>query len=401
MKYIELMKLKNEICNNYISLYEKKGFKKIQSLPLDNKKDITVDYTTCTICSAKDNIINNVVDDDYVMIQPALRNTHINNLSNVKDKNYFLSYFTMIGGFRYYNNNRNVEKFSEVIESEFDFLSSYGNQVILTIPIQYKKFLQLTDECFKYLKDKKCEIYYSENDEENLKWKYGIGGVEGYGTRWEISNGGDLVNYGNTINVIRNGIPFGVDFGGGLESIVYANQKLKSSIYANDALTDYCSDFCKKNDLNEKIIDCIVSAMCIISNKEKIILRDKIILDTYMRILYSLTLIEDISREQILSIVKDIDKQNIPTLKKEKIEEIFSYYLSKIDEEFFILIESKNINKVLQLVNLCYNENNEWLKSKRIVKSHYKKYFSNLSEVDLLALKKKKCLILEGEKNND
>ena len=89
------------------------------------------------------------------------------------------------------------------------------------------------------------KLYFQENDENNLKWKYGMANVVGYGTRWEISNGGDLVNWGNTINVYVEDKPFGVDFGGGVESFIYAYLKLKNSIYANDAMTDMTKIFVK------------------------------------------------------------------------------------------------------------------------------------------------------------
>ena len=296
MNYNELVKIKREVCSKYISHYVNKGYIEMPSLPLNYKNDITLDFTTCTICTAKENISHVERGKDYVMIQPALRNTHIDVLGKMYGDDFFFSFFSMMGGFKYYSDESIYKKeFSEIIRSEFDFLREYGNQIILTIPKQYMELLEIDISTLEYLKSRNCIIKYSINDEKNLKWKYGIDGVEGYGTRWEISNDGDIVNWGNTINIFVNQKPFGVDFGGGVESLIYANQRLKNSIYANDAMTDLTKQFCYNSSLHEKMIDCVVSAMCIIANKEKIILRDRYILDKYMSILNSLMVLNNIS----------------------------------------------------------------------------------------------------------
>lgn len=400
MSYEELISLKKQICSDYINHYSINGYVKMPPLPLDYKKDITLDFTTCTVCRAKENIKENKVGKDYVMIQPALRNTHIDTLSNMHDNDFFFSFFSMMGGFKYYfDNSETIDEFSKIIQSEYDFLKKYVNTIVLTIPIQYKKQLVINENVMTYLINDGCTIKFSDNDEKNLKWKYGIANVCGYGTRWEISNGGDLVNWGNTINVFVNNKPFGVDFGGGVESLIYASLKLKNSIYANDAMTDIVKSFCEKNSVNEKITDCIVSSMCIISNKKEIILRDKYVLDTYMRLLYSLMVINDISKNEILTIVNDINQKNIPFLNLDDIQKKFSIYLDKAINNFDVMLNSENIDKVLNLFSLCYNEyDSEWMKKKRIFQSHYAKYFVNLSEVDLLALQKVKKKINKGRK---
>ena len=391
MKHQDLVSLKNNICQSYLNFYNKYGFQILPPLPLDNKDDITLDFTNCTICTAKNNLINRIPGEDYVMFQPCMRNTHIDQLGNVNTKDYFLSYFTMIGGFKYYKSDMFNEEFSKVIKSEFDFLSHYGNQIILTIPVQYKKYLPIDELCKSYLEHNNCTINYSYNDEKNLKWKYGIYGVKGYGTRWEISNGGDLVNFGNTINVYADNKPFGIDFGGGVESLIYANQCLKSSIYANTALTDQCSEFCEINSQYEKIIDCVVSIMCILNNKQHIILRDRYILDLYLRLLYSLIMVYDISEEKILSLVIDVNKCDDLVLCNEQIVYKFACEFEKEKKNFDILINSSNIYHILKLIDLCYNKSDDnWLKHKKIIMSHYSKYFSNLSEIDLLAIQKVK-----------
>lgn len=402
MEYKELISLRKSICNNYLETYVKKGYIINPSLPLDNKDDITLDYTTCTICTAKKNIIDGKIGQDYVMVQPALRNTHINNLGSINTINQYFSYFTMIGGFHYYSSENYEKDLSEVVKTEFSFFKRYVDDVTLTIPIQYSNCLNLNDECIDYLKDNKCKLVYSTNDEENLRWKYGMKGIVGYGTRWELSNGGDLVNFGNTINIYKNGKPVGIDFGGGLESLIYSYKKLKSCIYANETLTDECRDFCEESSINEKIIDCIVSSMCIIASKDSIIARDRVILDKYMRILHSLSFLQDIPKERILGFVSDIVSQEIEIFKNEHLIEKFKNYYDVTEDCFSVIVGSKNIDEVIKLVDLCYNEYNpDWAKNKLILLSGLSKYFTNLYEANLLAIKKERKLILERREKND
>ena len=399
MKYEDLIALKKSICSCYLTYYKKKGFESIAAMPLDNKKDITLDFTTCTICTAKNNIRNNKKGQDYVMIQPALRNTHMEVLSKVDSNNYFFSFFSMMGGFKYYSNSISYkDEFSDIIKNEFIFLKKYCSKIVLTIPIQYEDKLCISNEVVEFLKTNNCCIKYSNDDANNLKWKYGIRNVEGYGTRWEISNGGDLVNWGNTINVFVNNVPFGVDFGGGVESLIYANLRLKNSIYANDSMTDNAISFCQDDSIKEKMLDCIVSSMCIISNKKDIILRNKYILETYMNLLLSYMTIANINKKIILELVDDINKKQIPFLHHKNMANIFEQYLDCSINKHNIILNANSIDMVLTLFDLCYNSNENWQDSKKIVKSHFSKYFSNLSEVELLALQKSRNKRLERKK---
>ncbi len=392
MNYKELIDLKNNICNEYLDHYCRNGFVKIPPLPLEYKKDITIDFTTCTICSAKENIRNKVTGEDYVMIQPALRNTHMDNLGKINTENYFFSFFSMMGGFKYYSDeSAHINEFSQIIKNEFDFLKKYSQKVVLTIPIQYKNKLELNEETLEYLKRNNCVIKHSENDEENLKWKYGIANVVGYGTRWEVFNGGDLVNWGNTINVFVDGKEYGIDFGGGVESLIYSYLKLKSSIYANDGMTDLIKEFCNNDSIKEKIVDCIISSMCIITNKEKIILRDRFILETYINILHSYMVLNDIPKEKIMELVDDINNNNILYLNGENVHDTFEKYMDNAIKKHHIILKSKNIDIILKLMDKCYNKNDDnWRENKRIIHSHYFGYFANLSDVEILALSKSK-----------
>lgn len=399
MKYEDLIDIKSKICSDYIKYYKNNGFEEFVAMPLYNKNDITLDFTTCTVCTAKENIKENKKGKDYVMIQPALRNTHIDVLRKADTDDYFFSFFSMMGGFKYYNNQIEYQKeFSELIKSEFDFLKKYNSYVLLTIPIQYNDNLKIDDKVTKYLKTNGCGIKYSDNDEKNLKWKYGIDNVVGYGTRWEIANGGDLVNWGNTINVFVDGKPFGIDFGGGVESLMYSNLNLKNSIYANDAMIDNARLFCCDDSMKEKMLDCIISAMCIIANKPKIALRDKYILEIYMNLLSSYMTLSETNQSIISELVREINENNIPFLHRENMKIIFEQYLEKAIKNQRIILNSDNMDKILNLVSLCYNGDENWKNSKKIINSHFSKYFSNLSEVDLLALQKSKTKKKERKK---
>lgn len=155
-------------------------------------------------------------------------------------------------------------------------------------------------------------------------------------------------------------------------------------------MTDLTKDFCYNNSLHEKMTDCIISSMCIISNKENIILRDKYILSKYMSILNSLMVLTDISKEHILALVEDINSKNIAFLNKNNMGEIFRKFLEIAEHDYSVILNGDNINKILRLVELCYNESNDlWKKNNKIMKSGYFKYFTNLSDVELLALQKK------------
>lgn len=399
MNYDRLMEFKKNICLEYIKHYQEIGFEEYKPMPLHNKADITLDFTTCTICSAKENIKKNEKGKNYVMIQPALRNTHIDVLSQLNSIDFFFSFFSMMGGFKYYDESCSyVNQFSDIIKKEFDFLNNYSNKIVLTIPIQYREKLNISENVIDYLKKNNCIVKYSIDDEQNLKWKYGIANTVGYGTRWEIANGGDLVNWGNTINVFVNNKEFGVDFGGGIESLMYANLRLKSSIYANDAMTDEVNKFCNNEYLNEKMLDCMISSMCIIANKEKIILRDKCILDTYMSLLISYMILKDVEKNTIINLVNDINNKQINFLYHENMEKEFVKHLDNAIKNYNIILNSKNIDNILKLKKLCYNENADWKNNTKIINSHFEKYFSNLSEVELEALQKSKVKKLERKK---
>ena len=72
---------------------------------------------------------------------------------------------------------------------------------------------------------------------------------------------------------------------------------------------------------------------------EKIILRDKYVLETYMRLLYSLMIITNISEEDILAIVHDINQKDINFLKLNNMTEIFASYLHEAKKNFNVVFK--------------------------------------------------------------
>lgn len=399
MNYNELIKLRQKIINNYEDYYANLGFIKKSPLPLDSKDDLTLDFTTCTVCVAKPFIRKGEINIDYVMTQPAIRNTHLQDLGKIYIRSPYLSYFTMIGGFKYYRSSDKYEAdFSKVIESEFNFLHQYFNNIILTIPKQYRKFLPISDITKEQLANQQCLIKYSTDDMENLKWKYGIRGVQGYGTRWEVVNG-TVTNWGNTINVYRNGKPFGIDFGGGLETLICAYKGLPNAIHANDTFIDQIKDLCSSDIIYEKVLDCIVSSLCIINSKQEIVLRDEYILNQYLRLIVAYSIVSDIDNEEIIDVTNNIAFSSNSFLSNyDKITTSFCDRLLDTYTNFYKLVESEKVDEVVRLIDLCYNGNNNWTDCDKIIRSNVRKYFTNLSEVELLALRKQKNILKQEPK---
>ena len=173
MNYNELKNIRDEIIKKYFLTYQEKGFIVNEPLPLEDKEDITIDFTTCTICTAKENIRKNLYGSDYIMIQPAMRNTHIDTIGNIKEKTIFLSYFTMMGGFKYYKNISNYENdFNDIVVSEFDFLHNYFDKITEeyaeTVLSFYKTINHINTDSNKVeFIDEKCFI---KNNPLNFKY---------------------------------------------------------------------------------------------------------------------------------------------------------------------------------------------------------------------------------------
>lgn len=389
MKYSELLQLRESVSQKYFELYSSNGFVILPSLSLDQKEDLSLDYVTCTICSAKKNILNNITGDDYVQLQQAIRNTHIDVIGKKNEHRNFISSFTMIGGYKYILENKDLEEeFNRILLSEYQYLSNFfKGRIILTIPQQYALYLPISKQVKMKLIKENCIIKYSLYDEQNLKWNYGMDNVVGYGTRWEVVTKKDnIINFGNTVSVLKNGQPIGIDFGGGFDTLISAINDERSVLYASNIATDKVADFCKNDILNEKIIDCLTSIMTMIFSKEKIILRDAKIVNKYYNLLISLMILQDVSRQEIEDIVEDICtyvkydySRNI-----EKFFELFDkYYI-----HFLSVCSNDYMGKVVNTFEKCYNRFGRV--DGNLVIGPYRNYFNNLSEIELLAIKKQR-----------
>lgn len=336
--YLDLILYRNKIVECYYSIYD--DYKVLTPFALDSEQDITLDFVNCTICGAKENICKNIVGDNYILTQPCLRNNHIDALKDKDRKTNYMSYFTMLGGFCYINDNDNwIEKFNDIVINQFAFFRTlYENNFIkLTIPSQYKEFLPLLEETKSELLKSNCKIVYSDIDEKNLKWEYGIEGVQGYGTRWEIMNlKNKLVNCGNDIVLFKNGKAIGIDFGGGLETLVSVLNGEEHLLYSNIVCSDFIKSFCKENTNNEKLIDCLTSILCIEYYKKYYNFRIKYLKYMYVKIISAICIINDISEEFLILLMNDIcktfgienNKKNISIISMIENQKDFLYHIS-------------------------------------------------------------------------
>ena len=373
--YLDLLLYRNKIIECYYSIY--KDYKILTPFSLDSKDDITLDFVNCTICGAKDNIANGKIGENYILSQPCLRNNHIDALKDKDTKTNYMSYFTMLGGYCYINENDNwIEKFNDIVLKQFSFFKIlYKNNLIkLTIPIQYKQYLPLLENTKKILLDNNCDIVYSYEDEKNLKWKYGIDNVDGYGTRWEIENSKNkLVNCGNDIVLFKNNDAIGIDFGSGLETLISVLNGKDHLLYSNIVCSDLVKSFCKDNQNNEKLIDSLISLLCIEYYKEYHSFRIKYLKYMYTKIISAICIINNISEEFLITLMNDIRK-NIGIKSNEKNKLIINSIINQ-KQYLYDISFSKNIDKLVEV----YED----------MKKNYKLrgYKKNISYVELEALK--------------
>lgn len=345
--YLDLLFYRNKIIECYYSIYS--DYKILTPFSLDSKEDITLDFVNCTICGAKDNISNNKVGENYILSQPCLRNNHIDALKDKNNKTNYMGYFTMLGGFCYVNDKDNwIQKFNEIILKQFTFFRTIykDNFIKLTLPMQYKGYLPLTEKTKEKLLNNKCQILYSDIDEENLKWKYGIEDVQGYGTRWEIAGlKKSFVNCGNDIVLFKNNKAIGIDFGSGLETLVSVLNGEEHLLYSNIVCSDLIKKFCKRNQNNEKLIDCLTSLLCIEHYKEYYNFRIKYLKYMYIKIISAICIINNISEEFLILLITDICK-NI-SVKYNKKNILLINEIKKQKEYLYDISFSKNIEKLV------------------------------------------------------
>lgn len=383
--YLDLLLYRNKIVECYYSIYN--NYKILTPFSLNSRDDITLDFVNCTICGAKQNISNNIIGENYILTQPCLRNNHIDILKDTNKKTNYMGYFTMIGGYCYINESDNwIEKFNAIVLKQFTFFKTLynDNYIKLTIPIQYKDFLPLTDETKEKLLNNNCEIIYSDKDEKNLKWKYGIDDVIGYGTRWEImSSKNELINCGNDIILFKNNRAIGIDFGSGLETLVSVLTGEKSLLYSNVVCSDLIKIFAKQNVNNEKLIDSLTALLCIEYYKEYYSFRIKYLKYMYIKIISAICIINDINDELLKLLMDDICK-NIGIKNIEKNISI----INDINKQKQYLHDISFTTKIEKLIEVYEN-------TKKVYK--LRGYKKNISYIEIEALK----FIRERKKNNE
>ena len=244
--------------------------------------------------------------------------------------------------------------------------------------------MPLTQKTKEVLLNDNCEIIYSLEDEKNLKWKYGIENVQGYGTRWEIKNSkSKFVNCGNDIVLFRNKKAIGIDFGSGLETIVSVLTNKEHLLYSNVVCSDLIKKFCNDNQNNEKFIDSLTSLLCIEYYKEYYSFRIKYLKYMYIKIISAISIINNISDDKILLLINDICK-NIGIERDKKVD-LIADSIKNQKQYLYDISFSKKIDK---LVNMY-----EKFKSNYSLRG----YTKNISYIEMEALK----LIRKEAKKNE
>lgn len=289
-------------------------------MPLITTDDITLEFTNCTICAAKPFLVNGMVGEDYILVQPAIRTQNYNFVHTSDQNTRYSTCFTMIGGFKFLDCRETLRRsFDLIVWSEALFLRHLfkTSEIILTIPVQYEEFLPLSLHMQEKLGSIDVLIKKTKCDANNLKWKYGIRGIVGYGTRWEIGDTNGLVNWGNTIALFDDGKPVGIDFGGGVETLLQAYFQLKHCIFANDYLRN--QELADLIDSPESIkwVDALIASTVIwreIKRLSYLPIRIKYILDKYVNAAVALSIVMEHSilqmQHYIELIFKDVCYEN-------------------------------------------------------------------------------------------
>ena len=323
------------------------------------------------------------------MFQPSMRNSHLRYIMSLSNHSMFTAFFTMMGGYKYLPDSTKLSKYLDmVIITDFNFLRAMLNgRIILTIPNQYREFLPISEDTLAYIKNGQGTIKHSNDDRENLRWKYGIPNVVGYGTRWEITGKDEqIVNWGNTIAVFNNNCPIGIDFGGGLESLIKAKAGLSHLIYANNYSSDFMQIFCNQEKNKEKIVDCITAIICILTAKPKLSARDNMLLVKYSKFIIAIAIIENISNDILMQLIESL--LGTFEIENNKIKEDILNLLNCTRRNFVSLLKSKQIYKAIDIFNKYYEPGLEsWATQTKVQSNSLQKYFTNLSEIELQALK--------------
>ena len=182
-----------------------------------------------------------------------------------------------------------------------------------------------------------------------------------------------MVNCGNDIILFRNNKPIGVDFGSGLETLVSVLNGEHNLLYSNIVCSDFIKNFCTGNTNNEKLIDCLISILCIEDNKDYYSFRIKYLNYMYIKIISAICIINNIDDNLLILLMEDICK-NINIIDNKHIGLI----IKMINQQKQYLSDISFSYNIDRLINM-YDD----IKIYKL-----RKYKKNISYIEIEALKK-------------
>ncbi|MGY6172017.1 hypothetical protein ACW95P_01560 [Candidatus Mycoplasma pogonae] len=250
---------KDKILKTFLKLYSKK-YHFTKPLPLKINFDPTLQFTNCTITTAKKMWINNK-NKSYITVQKALRtNTFINHDENKEFK--WNSELTMLGGF-VISSDTTIEN---ELKNQFLFLNEIFSEKKFIIKITFNSLLVnfFNLNFLEIFKNEENKIIVKLEKNNDLVWKYGFNNFKGLGTSWEIINteNNNRYAFGNVIAIFDEKKLVGFEFGGGAEILVQAKMNLDSKIFASDSFYNLIFDIANLTD-NYKLMDAIITILTI------------------------------------------------------------------------------------------------------------------------------------------
>ncbi len=313
LNFSEIQEDKFKISNFFLELCKKQGLEIHSPLPIKINFDPSLEFTTCTICIFKNFVIKNKPLKGYATVQPALRtNTH-----NLKEPLIWNAELTMLGGFIPVNTFTN-SPFDFLINLQYSFLKKLTNNefdIILTVPTFFLDDRIINEETIQRISEDISVINVDEY--EDLYWKYGLDGIYGIGSRWEIMNKytKEVYNFGNVIFIYdkyNNGI--GVEFGGGLEVLIQALKNLPYKILTSSNYSEVLLNDIKNLDINCRLNDLLITSIYImfeisfLRNINNIRLNHT--LYQYILSLKEVMFQNNIKEESVIKLLEDIINKN-------------------------------------------------------------------------------------------
>lgn len=303
----DIHKFRNYFLNVFIRNFEKNSFLYHQSLPLKIDFDSTLNFTNSSICIYKYYYLTQQKCKDYVTVQEAIRTNTYNILLNDDLILSWNSHLTMLGGFINANSQSIEKKLKESIYNIYEYLSMIiEKKIILTIPPEIK--IEFDDQ---FLRKKNLKIIYLKNSLEELKWKFGINGIDGIGIRWEIE-GPQILNCGNNIIMYKNGIPIGIDFGLGLEVLVQSKLELPHKIFASIFYTIFENIGFELDNKIIKIIDALATYITLLDETKNLKIASRSIARTATYYLKAIIHLKNKIDNKIFLLILDLLIKNNP-----------------------------------------------------------------------------------------